>query len=135
MTTNYEPVIGVEIHVELKTKSKMFCGCKTTRSMRRSRISIRVRCVWGCPEHCRSQIELQLNGLSFWVWHWGATYRLKVNLTAKIIFILIYPKGIKYRSTIVLLLSGDRLRIFGFGEYIWKKIQANSCMRRLTEKK
>jgi aspartyl-tRNA(Asn)/glutamyl-tRNA(Gln) amidotransferase subunit B len=28
--TDYEPVIGLEIHVQLKTRTKMFCGCEVT---------------------------------------------------------------------------------------------------------
>jgi aspartyl-tRNA(Asn)/glutamyl-tRNA(Gln) amidotransferase subunit B len=28
MTVEYEPVIGLEIHVQLKTRTKMFCGCE-----------------------------------------------------------------------------------------------------------
>ncbi|HHX77729.1 MAG TPA: Asp-tRNA(Asn)/Glu-tRNA(Gln) amidotransferase GatCAB subunit B, partial [Firmicutes bacterium] len=29
MKTNYEPVIGLEIHVELLKDTKLFCGCPT----------------------------------------------------------------------------------------------------------
>ncbi|HJT24542.1 MAG TPA: Asp-tRNA(Asn)/Glu-tRNA(Gln) amidotransferase subunit GatB, partial [bacterium] len=30
MATEYEPVIGLEVHCELKTATKLFCGCATT---------------------------------------------------------------------------------------------------------
>jgi len=38
--TQYEPVIGLEIHAELKTKTKMFCACKNDPDERHPNVNI-----------------------------------------------------------------------------------------------
>ena len=30
LNENYEPVIGLEVHAQMLTKTKAFCGCPTT---------------------------------------------------------------------------------------------------------
>ena len=40
MTTKYYPTIGLEIHAELKTKTKMFCACKNDPDEERPNVNI-----------------------------------------------------------------------------------------------
>jgi len=46
---SYKPVIGLEIHVELKTKSKMFCQCKADPACRQAGILVSKPNTHVCP--------------------------------------------------------------------------------------
>ena len=48
----YQPTIGLEIHVELKTATKMFCGCLNEPDEKNPILTF-VRFVWGTPELCQ----------------------------------------------------------------------------------
>ena len=50
--TKFDPVMGLEVHVELHTATKMFCGCPTSSVPSPTRRS--APCASACPAPCRS---------------------------------------------------------------------------------
>ena len=55
--TKYEPVIGLEVHVQLLTETKIFCCCST-----QFRRSSEHECLPGLPGHARSAARAEPEG-------------------------------------------------------------------------
>lgn len=47
----FDPVLGLEVHVELNTATKMFCGCRPSSAPSRTPRS--ARSAWACRGRCR----------------------------------------------------------------------------------
>ena len=90
MSKQYETVIGLEVHVELATKTKIFCGCSTAFG--------------GAPNTHTCPVCTGMPGslpvLNKQVVEYAAAVGLATNLTERIIFILITHRIIRFHSYI-----------------------------------
>ncbi len=99
MSKEYEMVIGLEVHVELATKTKIFCGCSTAFG--------------GAPNTHTCPVCTGMPGslpvLNKQVVEYATAVGLATNcsitstanLTERIIFILIIHRIIRYHSYII----------------------------------
>ena len=65
---NYQLVCGMEIHAELATESKCFCGCKMTPLVLKNQISIPAQSAWASREPYPLPTNGRLSGPSNSAW-------------------------------------------------------------------
>ena len=93
MAKEYETVIGLEVHVELATKTKIFCGCSTAFGAGPNTQT--------CPVCTGMPGSLPvLNKQVLEDWQLTAISRATPSLTGRIIFIRTIRRIIRYHSCI-----------------------------------
>jgi len=92
----YEPVIGLEVHVQLATATKIFCGCPTSfgappNTQRVSRLPGAARSV---ARASREAVDLAIKER----WRWTAASTRNRDSRARTTFIRTCPRGTRSRS-------------------------------------
>ena len=95
MAKQYETVIGLEVHIELATKTKIFCGCSTEFGGAPNTHTCPV-----CTGMPGSLPVLNKQVVEYAMAIGLVRSRRYVNLTARTIFILIIRRTIRFPSFI-----------------------------------
>ena len=132
---NYEVVIGVEVHAQLRTKSKMFCGCGATFGLSANSQTCPV-CLGlpgSLPVINRTAVEMAVRaGLAL-----NCTIGEQNRLLERTTSTPIFRRAIRYRSTNLpsASMAGSRSQpvqgknVSGSGVRILKKTPARISMR------
>ena len=131
MAKQYETVIGLEVHVELATRTKIFCGCSTAfgGAPNTHICPVCTGMPGSLPVLNRRVVEYAIGvGLAT-----GSRSRGCVNLIAKTIFTQIIPRTTRFRSSIFPSAEMDVWRSkplreknpWAFTKSIWRRTRGN----------
>src|SRR3989338_16058 len=95
MEKKYYPTIGLEVHAELNTKTKMFCGCKNDPDEEKPNVNICPVCM----AHPGALPVINKKALDHVIKVGLAVDGKIADFTERIIFTRIFRKATKYRNT------------------------------------